>query len=369
MLLEEVPLRLVVDHGRHDDVPRRHQGGLVDASDDDLLERVPLVEGVDDRGRCAVLRPRFLLADASRCAAATSRRATPATISAATRATRRRPGRRRGVRPPLRRGPQMSAAASRAPDDDGDAGDELTRLQADGIADAGDDAEVDREVDGLGPGGGRLERLLRDRLHAVAQHVLERVRAGAEVVEYAAGGRVRRSRPPADEHQIGRRDDAELQRPRPARRRGVQRARGRSRRRREGDDAEPPAELAAEYLHHRHAHERVAAEDQRRGARRHDVGQALMRLHEGHGDVVGGELDVAVVRGPEPAPERRQPVRVGLRRARTAAGPSAAPLSGSPSTASAMPASAAGSSTTCRPRRPEPAGRRSRARRRPPRAS
>ena len=162
------------------------------------------------------------------------------------------------------------------------------------------------------PDGGRLECLLRDRLHAVAKNVAQRVGAGAEAVEHATGGRVGRSRPPADQHQIGRRDHAELQRPRPARGRGVGGLGRDLVEGREGDDAEPPAELAGEDLHHRDAHQRVAADDQRRGSRRHDVGEAFVRLHEGDGDVVRGHTDVTVVRGPEPAAEGRKPVRVRL---------------------------------------------------------
>jgi len=50
LALEEVPLRLVVDHGRRDGLPRRDEG-VLDDTDDDLLERVPLVEGVDDAAR------------------------------------------------------------------------------------------------------------------------------------------------------------------------------------------------------------------------------------------------------------------------------------------------------------------------------
>ena len=171
---------------------------------------------------------------------------------------------------------------------DGDAGGELPGLKADGVADAGDHAEVDGEVDGLGPGGGRLERLLRDRGHAVAQHVLERKGSGAEAVEDGAGGPVRRSRPPADERKVRRRDDAELQRPRPARRRRVQRLGRDLVDRRERDHAEAAAELAGEDLQDRDADERVAAEHQRRRAGGDDVGQPLVRLHEGDGRVVAG---------------------------------------------------------------------------------
>src|SRR5450756_3217091 len=50
LALEEVPLRLVVDHGRRDGLPRRDEG-VLDDTDDDLLERIPLVEGVDDAAR------------------------------------------------------------------------------------------------------------------------------------------------------------------------------------------------------------------------------------------------------------------------------------------------------------------------------
>ncbi len=52
LTLEEVPLGLVVDHGRRDGLPRRDQR-VLDDTDDDLLEWVPLVEGLDraTRGR------------------------------------------------------------------------------------------------------------------------------------------------------------------------------------------------------------------------------------------------------------------------------------------------------------------------------
>ena len=134
------------------------------------------------------------------------------------------------------------------------------------------------------------------------------------------GGPVRRSRPPADERQVRRRDDVELERPRPPRRRRVQRFGRDLVARREGDHAEPPAELAGEDLQHRHADERGTPEHQRGRTGGHDVGQSLVRLHEGDRRVVPDDLHVAVVGGPEPAGERRQPIRIPLRRAPHAGG-------------------------------------------------
>ena len=90
--LEEVPLGLVVDDRRHDDVPRRHERVLVDPPDDDLLERVPLVECVDDGRRSSVCPRDSTLPPCGRPdAGLRSDRAepTPATISAATRRARR----------------------------------------------------------------------------------------------------------------------------------------------------------------------------------------------------------------------------------------------------------------------------------------
>ena len=129
-----------------------------------------------------------------------NRRATPATISAATRAAT---GASSG-REPERTGAADVRRREQRARHDGDSGDELPGLQADGVADPGDHAEIDGKVDGLGPGGRRLERFLGDGGHAVPQNILERERRGAQAFEDAAGGRVRRSRPPSDERKVRR---------------------------------------------------------------------------------------------------------------------------------------------------------------------
>ena len=263
---------------------------------------------------------------------------------------------RRAAMPAGGPSPQMSAAASRAPAPRPTPATSSRPREPDGVRDR---LRVRRGRRRGTPPPFRPTRSRAPpgrRSSSRREHVGERERVCAESVEHAAG-RARPEERPALRSAPGW-PGATTPSSRARAHRERLRVQGSSCDlvpRREGDDSEPAAKLARQHLQDRQAHERIPAQDQRRGAAGHDVRQTLVGAHEGRGQVVADDVDVAVVDGART--RRRAPVasrRSAATRAGSAGPARRGPPAARPSTASAVPASAPASSATSQPEQPGP---------------